>query len=104
MASIFGSDESISKLSIHYQTSPRTATVDPTMVDLHANGYVNGSLLFTRFCVRLPRNATTQSKSLLIDSDNLDLYGRAADPQYADKGSHECCNNALPEMRLSRAF
>ena len=83
------------------------------MVDLHANhevevhgyvdptrlshGYVSGSLLFTVFRHRPARNATTQSKSLPIDSDNLDLYGRAADPQYADKGSHECCNYAPPE-------
>ena len=73
------------------------------MGDLHANGYVDGSLPFTQFRIRLPRNAMVQSKSLPIDSDNLDLYGRAADPQYADKGSHKCCNNALPEMRLSRA-
>ena len=72
MASRPGSDGSISKFSINQQTLPRTMTVDPTMVDLHANGYVNGSLLFTRFRHRLPRNATTQSKSLPIDSDSLD--------------------------------
>ena len=72
-------------------------TVYPTMGDLHANGYVDGSLPFTRFRFRLLRNAMIQSKSLPIDSDNLDLYRRAADPQYADKGYHECCNYAIPE-------
>ena len=122
IASISGSDGSISKFSIDNQTSPQTMQTSMcgnlTMVDLHANhevevhgyvdptrlshGYVNGSLLFTVFRHRTLRNATTQSKSLPIDSDNLDLYGRAADPQYADEGSHERCSHAVHEEQLNR--
>ena len=77
--------------------------VDLVVIDIHANKYMDGALPSTRLRFRLPRNAMVQSKSLPIDSDNLDLYGRAADPQYADKGSHERCNDALLEMRLSDA-
>ena len=69
--------------------------VDLVVIDIHANNYVDGALPSTRLRLRLPRNATTQSSPSLIDSDNLDLYGRAADPQYADKGSHKYCNHAL---------
>ena len=69
--------------------------VEPAVIDVHANKYVDGSLPSTRLRLRLPRNATTQSSPSLIDSDNLDLYGCAADPQYANKGTHKYCNHAL---------
>ena len=45
--------------------------VDPAVIDVHANNYVDGSLPSTRLRLRPPRNATTQSKSLPIDSDSL---------------------------------
>ena len=73
MASIYGSDESISNLLVQYQTYPRTAMVDPAVIDVHANKYVDGSLPSTRLRLRVPRNATTQSSPSLIDSDNLAL-------------------------------
>ena len=64
MASIYGSDESISNFSVLYQTYPRTAMVDPAVIDVRANKYVDGSSPSTQLRLRLPRNATTQLKSL----------------------------------------